>query len=302
MTDRILDFTQEPVYLRVQHAQLVVERKEHDPVRTPLSEVAAIVLANPGITCTHAVLAGLMEHGAAVVVCDRRNLPTGMMLPIAGHSTQVERMVAQANATLPTRKRLWKQIVVRKIIAQAALLTRLHGGDRGLLELAKTVRSGDPANVEAQAARRYWRALFADPAFRRRRERDDQNRMLNYGYAVLRGIVGRAVCGAGLHPSLGLHHHNRYDAYCLVDDLMDPYRPIVDAAVAERWRAAGPIDQLDRQSKRAVLAALTARYRADGEVRTLFDVVGRTVSSLVNVFAKQAERLRFPEACERADA
>ncbi len=295
MTDRILDFSEAGAYLRLRHEQLVVGRKESPEVTVPLAEVAAVVLAHPQATCSQPVLARLMHHGGALVVCDESNRPAGMMLPIEGHSIQTERLAAQAGAPLPLKKRLWKQIVQLKIRAQGALLEDLHGSDHGLSEIARTVRVGDVSNREAMASRRYWSALFDDAAFRRRIEADDQNRFLNYGYAVLRAVMGRAICAAGLHPSLGVHHHNRYNAFCLADDLMEPYRPLVDAAAVEMVRTYGSDAPLDRTGKAVLLESLLRRYDSDGEVRTLFDVCAGTAVSLAKVFLKERERLEYPK-------
>jgi len=200
----------------------------------------------------------------------------------------------QPRAPLPLRKRIWRQIVRAKIRAQAATLTQLHGSDFGLRALAPHVRSGDPANVEARAARRYWPRLFADLDFRRHRENEDQNLLLNYGYAVLRAIVARAICGAGLHPSLGIHHHQRYSTYPLADDLMEPFRPSVDQAVAEFCRTHEEFHRLDSAAKRQIISALTGRYLVDGQQRTLFDVAARTASSLAEVFLGNAKRIELP--------
>lgn len=185
------------------------------------------------VTCTLPVLDALMRHGAALIVCDGAMHPSGMMLPLAGHFQQTRRMIAQATASLPARKQIWKQIVVAKVRAQAANLVALRGHDGGLGVLAGQVRSGDPKNIEAQAAQRYWPLLFNDPLFRRRFDAPDQNRLLNYGYAVLRAAVGRAIVASGLHPSLGVHHHARENPFCLADDLMEPYRPLIDTEVVE---------------------------------------------------------------------
>lgn len=300
MTDRILDLSETPAYLRVRYEQLVVEREAAEPVTVPISEIAAIILAHPQVRCSQPVLAAVMEHGGAVIACNDRYLPVGLMLPTTGHSTQAERFAAQAAASRPTRKRLWRGIVRAKIRAQAALLAALRGDDRGLAEMVPLVRSGDPDNVEAQAARRYWPALFDDPLFIRRFDGDDQNRFLNYGYAVLRAAVGRAICAAGLHPSLGLHHHNRYDAFCLADDLMEPYRPVVDAVVVEHVAAYGRDAPLNRAGKQAILAAVLGLYRSGGEARTLFDWVARTATSLVRAFQGGEPRLFFPRGLARA--
>jgi len=300
MTDRILDLSDSPAYLRVKHEQLVIEREEAEPVSLPLTELAVLILAHPQVTCTLAVLSVLMDKGGSVVVCGRDYLPNGLMLPTVGHSTQVERFAAQAAAPLPLRKRIWKQIVREKVRAQARLIEDLRGDDCGLLAMATTVRSGDPDNVEAQAARRYWAVLFDDPDFQRRFEAPDQNRLLNYGYAVLRAIVSRAICAAGLHPSLGLHHHNRYDAFCLADDLMEPYRPMVDAAVVEYVATYGKDRALDRQAKQALLSTVIGRYCCQGEERTLFDWIARTASSLVKVLLGEADEVFYPEAMDHA--
>jgi hypothetical protein len=170
------------------------------------------------------------------IVSNEKHLPAAMLLPLSTHSTQTERFARQAAVSLPTRKRAWQQIVQAKLRAQARLLEETTGADQGLHVMAGRVRSGDPDNLEAQAARVYWPALFgkeaSGEAFRRDPEGEGINVHLNYGYAVLRAIVARALCASGLHPSLGVHHHNRYDTFCLADDLMEPFRPLVDRVVA----------------------------------------------------------------------
>ncbi|MFH0937841.1 MAG: type II CRISPR-associated endonuclease Cas1 [Planctomycetota bacterium] len=163
-----------------------------------------------------------------------------------------------------------------------------------LLDLREQVHSGDPQNIEAQAARRYWLALFGEN-FRRDRDADDQNRLLNYGYAILRATVARAICAAGLHPSLGLHHHNRYDTFCLASDLMEPFRPLVDNVVVQYIRQHGSNAPLDKAAKAALLAPITARYTADGESRTLFDLLARVASSLTDVYMEEGKELYLPE-------
>lgn len=294
MTERIIDLAEKPVYLRTQDRQLIIEPAEAQPVSTPLSEVAAVIAAHPQVKCSQPALADLMQAGAAFIVCNDRHLPVGLMLPLIGNVTQTQRIASQAAAPSPLRKRLWKQIVQRKIAAQASLLQELHGDDFGLSQLVDRVRSGDPDNREAVAARRYWPALFNDPSFLRRFDAPDANRLLNYGYAVLRAVMGRAICGAGLHPSLGIHHHHRENAFCLADDLLEPYRPLVDAAVV-RHVAAGHGTELDRPGKTALLSAILARYRADDDVRTLFDICARTAVSLVRALSRESDRLDYPK-------
>jgi CRISPR-associated protein Cas1 len=295
MTNRILDFSEAPARLRVRVAQLIVQREHLPEVSMPLADLAVILVAHPQVTFTQAVLSGLAAAGGVFVTCDGSNLPVGMMLPLASHHTQAERFAAQAGAPLPVRKRLWRQIVRAKIKAQAALLVELRGMDFGIKALVALVQSGDPSNVEARAARRYWPAVFADLDFRRHRENEDQNLLLNYGYAVLRAIVARAICAAGLHPTLGIHHHNRYNAFCLADDLMEPFRPTVDRAVAEYVSTHDEPYKLEAAAKQNIIGELTSRYEVDGQQRTLFDAAARMASSLADVFLGNSEELELPD-------
>lgn len=295
MINRIVDFSSAPARLRVRYAQLIVQREDLPEVSLSLADLAVVIAAHPQVTFTQAVLSGLAAAGGVFVACDGRNLPVGMLLPLAAHYAQAERFAAQARAPLPMRKRLWQHVVCAKIKAQAALLTELHGDDNGIAILASHVRSGDPSNLEARAARRYWPRLFADLNFRRHRENEDQNILLNYGYAVLRAIVARAICAAGLHPSLGIHHHNRYNAFCLADDLMEPYRPAVDRAVVEYMSTHDAIYQLEAAAKQHIIGELTGRYVVNGEQRTIFDTAARMASSLADVFLRNREELELPD-------
>ncbi|MFQ5872895.1 MAG: type II CRISPR-associated endonuclease Cas1 [Dehalococcoidia bacterium] len=295
MTDRIIDLSEDPARLSVRYSNLVIEREGAEPVTVPLADLAVLVVSHPQVSLTHAVLAGLADSGGAFVACDGRRLPVGMFLPLAGHFTQAERFGHQASASLPTCKRLWQQVVRAKLRAQAHLLSELCGSDHGISVLIPRVRSGDPDNVEGKASRRYWPALFPGGAFYRDRFGPPPNQHLNYGYAVLRAVVARAVCAAGLHPSLGLHHHNRYDAFRLADDLMEPFRPVVDRAVVNLIRRRGTDTPLDRQAKAEILEALSGRLLLNSEWRTLFDVAARTSSSLAAVFAGKRKNLILPE-------
>jgi CRISPR-associated protein Cas1 len=331
MTERILDFSERPVRLNVRNGLLVIqfdsagaglkpaptegpdaggdtgatEHERRDPESglrardaqeqtIPLADIAVLIAAHPQISFSHAVLAGLAESGGMFIACNAKHMPCAMLLPLENHSTQTERFQAQANLPLPNRKRLWQQIVKAKILAQARLLRELTQEDWGLEMLAGTVRSGDPRNVEARAARIYWKNLFGEDGFRRNPEGEGLNPPLNYGYAILRAIVARALCAAGLHPSLGIHHHNRYDAFCLADDLMEPFRPLVDRTVWKLSEKRGGNPPLDRETKRAILEALLARFTAEGESRTLFDWASRTASSLAAAIESGEKKLEIP--------
>ncbi len=295
MSHRILDISESAANLHVRHSQLVIELEGAAEVTTPLSELALLVISHPRVLMSQAVISGMAENGGSVVICDQKHLPIAMMLPLQVHTTQTERFARQAQASLPLRKRLWQQIVRAKIRAQGRLLRHLHGNDAGLLAMAERVRSGDASHLESQAARRYWPLLFADPRFRRGSQGPDQNSHLNYGYAVLRAVTARALCSAGLHPSLGLQHHNRYDAFRLAGDLMEPFRPVVDRAVYAWVQEHDPTLPLDKQAKAWLLLPFSERYEFEGESRTLFDLAARAASSLAHAFMGESKVLSIPE-------
>jgi CRISPR-associated protein Cas1 len=278
----------------VRHSNLILKRPDRPEVAMPLADVAVVVAAHPQITCTQPLLSGLASAGAVFVTCDEARLPVGMMLPLQGHFVQTERIARQIGAKRPLCKRLWQQVVRAKIYAQAAALKIETGADGGLQTLVPQVRSGDPTNVEARAARRYWLLLFGEDTFRRERNAPDVNRILNYGYAVLRAMTGRAICASGLHPSIGIHHHNRYSQFTLADDLMEPFRVIVDRAAVSIARTLGFDAPLDKIAKAELIAALTARYRIRGEEHSLFDILARLSSSLVQVFSSDRRELLMP--------
>ena len=253
------------------------------------------MVSHPGVTYSHALLAGLAEQGATLVVCDGKRLPTGLLAPLTGHSTQSERFSLQIAASQPVKKQLWQQIIRAKILSQASLLTEIHGNDYGLSALAGMVKSGDAGNMEARASRRYWPVIFGDTAFRRDRNREDQNRFLNYGYAVLRAVCTRAICAAGLNPSYGIFHHNRYDPFPLADDLMEPFRVFVDRGVYKLTVKNGADAPMDRETKKEILSTLTGRLTIKNEERTLFDVLARLASSLALVFEGRKKKLSLPD-------
>lgn len=296
MNNRIFDFSDSPAKLRVAGGVLEARVGEEPPRRVRFEEIAVIIAAHPQISFTQQVLNGLSEHGALLIGCDGKRLPSSMMLPLQSHSLLTERFARQAAVKAPLKKRLWQQIVRAKILAQGRTLERAGGKASGFAALAKQVRSGDPANVEARAARRYWPRLMGEE-FRRDPNGSGANSLLNYGYAVLRAIIARAICASGLHPALGLHHHNRYNAFCLADDLMEPFRPLVDAAVFRHLKAGGS-HQLDRTAKGELLEALGGRCLLEGEQRSLFECAERLAGSLWSVFAGEARRLTLPEDLE----
>lgn len=282
MTNRILDFSKDPVRLRIDNGCLAVRAQDGSELDSiPLSDIESVVLSNPAITISQSALASLAAAGVSTIVCDAKSRPVGMVLPLEAHQEQRARFLAQTTLSAPRKKRLWQSVVRAKIAAQAQILEEFRGIDYGLRAMAKRVGSGDPSNVEAQAARRYWLMLFSEEGFRRRDEEDARNHCLDYGYAVLRAAVARAVCASGLHPSLSVHHRSPYNTFPLADDLMEPFRPAIDRTVALEIASRSSAEPLalDPRAKRALIGALTARYRADGESRTLPDLITRTCQS-----------------------
>lgn len=294
--DKIIDISDTVVSLNVRLANLVIDcGDELGKTMMPLAQVAALVLSNPHVSVTNAALAGIAANGGIVVVSDSKFQPAGMLLPLDSHYIQGERFRMQTSVTQPVQKRVWQQIIRSKILAQAKTLKRLTGNDCGLPHLATRVTSGDIGNHEAQAAQRYWPAVFNNPHFRRNREAEDQNRLLNYGYAVLRALTARAICAVGLHPALGVHHHNRYDPFALASDLMEPFRPLVDETVARIVDEHGDGVALGRDVKRAIITGATSLIKIEEETRTIFSILAKCAASLAAVYAGERKKLFLPE-------
>jgi len=257
MIRKTVEFATLGTRLSVAHRQLVVERPEMPKATLPIEDLGVVVIDDARATYTQAVFLELLAAGATVMVTGRDHLPAGMMLPLDAHHVQTERHRAQAEANLPTKKRIWQALIAAKIAQQGAVLAHFTGHHGGLLPLSKRVRSGDPDNLEAQAAQRYWPGLFGKE-FRRDRSSDGINAALNYGYAVMRAAIARAVVASGLIPSLGVFHSNRSNPFCLADDLLEPYRPYVD------WRVRLLINESDNGSlsldNRSVRAALLSLF------------------------------------------
>jgi CRISPR-associated protein Cas1 len=278
--DRVLDFTQSPAYLSVRNEQLVIQAKDTPTLTVPIAEIAVVLLSGPAVTLTQPVLAALLAANACVVVAGDNHLPAGMLLPISSHTLSTQRLREQIGMSQPRRKRLWQSIVIAKIQAQAAVLQE-HGADAAAVgRLARRVRSGDPDNVEATAAQRYWPLLFG-PDFRRRTDAADSNRLLNYGYAVVRAAVARSICAAGLHPSLGLHHRSRSNPFCLADDLMEPYRPLIDSEVRRIVGEWGHDVCLMPAIKQRLVEVVHRRIEHNGQWRDPCEWFDRTAQSLV---------------------
>ena len=298
-----------PSYLSLKQNQLVlrlpeVEKNDSLPesfrkeahATIPIEDIGVVVLDHQQITITQGLLEALLENNCAVITCDKQRLPVGLMLPLCGNSTQTERFRYQLQASLPLQKQLWQQTIIAKIENQAAVLRDVRGLNVvNMQRWAMDVRSGDAMNLEARAAAYYWKEAFLMiEDFKRDREGVAPNNMLNYGYAILRAVVARALVGSGLLPTWGMHHRNKYNAYCLADDVMEPYRPYVDRLVMSLYDKYGAIEILDKQHKAELLSVPTLDVTINGKRSPLMVAVGLTTSSLQKCYAGEARKIVYP--------
>nr|MBO2487478.1 type II CRISPR-associated endonuclease Cas1 [Gammaproteobacteria bacterium] len=253
MIKRTVEISQ-PSYLSVKNRQLVIEQEGRQAGTVPIEDLGVLIIDNRAVTCTQGVLIACWQENVVVVLCDERHVPGALLLPISGHSLHQKILRQQITASASCKKRLWQRIVRAKIEGQAAVLRSIGEEYRGLLAMARRVRSGDAGNLEAQAARAYWLRLFGS-GFRRDRSSEGINTLLNYGYSVVRAATARAIVGAGLHPGLSIFHRNQYNSMALADDLVEPLRPLVDLRVRELSDEG--VLELNRESKTRLLESLS---------------------------------------------
>ena len=284
-----------PAYLKTANEQLVVERKEEKPVTIPIEDVGLVILDHQQITITQALMAKLLAQNVALITCNQTHHPVGLFLNLDGNTLQSLKFNQQIEASLPLKKQLWQQTVEQKILNQTAVLAELRAEHNYLLALARTVKSGDPDNNEAKAAAFYWKRIFPEFLnFTRNREGDPPNNLLNYGYAILRATVARALVSSGLLPTLGIHHRNQYNAYCLADDIMEPYRPYVDRVVYQLVRTHGKFLDMTPNMKQALLNIPAIDVKLDGQDSPLMNAVARTTASLAKCFAGEQRKILYP--------
>lgn len=292
-----------PAYLCLRDNQLVVKKKDGESKTVPVEDVGFIILDSPQVTISCALLSFLTENNCAVISCDSKHLPSGLFLPLAGNSLQSERFRHQIEASLPLKKQLWQQTVQQKILNQASVLQlRRKCPVKILFSCAGNVRSGDADNREAVAAAYYWKQLFPLlESFTRDRFGVPPNNIFNYGYAILRGVVARSLVASGLLPTFGIHHSNRYNAYCLADDIMEPYRPIVDKLIIEKLDGMKEIPaELSRELKISLLEIPILDTRIGGKRSPLMNAVSLTTNSLYRCFAGESRKLLYPEVADGA--
>lgn len=299
-----------PVYLSLRNAQLVIKLpeivkneslpdtfKQQSEIMKPIEDIGVVVLDNKQITITSGVLEALLENNSAVITCDSRSMPVGLMLPLYGNTTQNERFRYQLDASVPLKKQLWQQTIKMKINNQASVLQICKNEEVKCMRVwADNVKSGDPENLEARAAAYYWKGMFADiDGFTREREGIPPNNLLNYGYAILRAVVARALVISGLLPTLGIYHHNRYNAYCLADDIMEPYRPYVDELVFGIVHNGANYGELSKELKVQLLEIPTLEVKIGGKRSPLMVAVSQTTASLYKCFSGELRHIAYPE-------
>ena len=309
MIKRTLCFSN-PIYLSLRNAQLVLHIPEVENNKTlpeaikkeaertiPIEDIGVVVLDNRRITITSGAMEALLENNCAVITCNQKSMPVGLLLPLCGNTTQNERFRSQLEATLPLRKQLWQQTIKQKILNQEHVLRINTAQETNCMRVwSNDVRSGDPDNLEARAAAYYWKNVFTTyPNFVRDREGTPPNNLLNYGYAILRAIIARALVGSGLLPTLGIHHHNRYNAYCLADDIMEPYRPYVDQLVLDIIQCNLEISDITRDLKMQLLGIPMLDVVINGKRSPLMIAAQQTTASLARCFAGESKRISYPE-------
>ena len=290
-----------PAYLSVKNLQLVVKRTDSETqqevVRTvPIEDIGVVVLEDRQITITNVALDALLQNNCAVITCDEKHMPAGMLLPLEGNTIQSERFANQIEASQPLKKQLWQQTVQAKIRNQASVLKRLSGVEVGcMLAWANDVKSGDSDNLEGRAAAYYWKNIFPSlPGFTRDREGEMPNNLLNYGYAIVRAVIARALVASGLLPTLGIHHHNRYNAFCLADDIMEPYRPYVDEMVINIMKSDIDYGELTPDLKKQLLGLPVTEVIIGGQRSPLMVAASQTTASLCKCYSGELRKVVYP--------
>ena len=285
-----------PAYLKTKNEQLVVEVLDTGETKTiPIEDIGMVILDHQQITITQAVMAKLLENNTALITCNEKHHPVGLQLCLDGHTLQSQKFKAHIAASVPLKKQLWQQTIIAKIENQAALLRTEKVETKYLLKLAATVKSADSTNNEAKAALYYWKHIFPDfLQFTRDAEGLPPNNLLNYGYAILRAIIARSLVASGLLPTLGIFHRNQYNAYCLADDIMEPYRPYADKVVCNIIRMNGKFLEMTSAMKKDLLSIPAMDVVIDGQKSPLMNAVQRTTASLAKCFEGSTRKILYP--------
>lgn len=292
-------YFENPSYIHLTEKQLVVKQGsgQYSEERSlPIEDIGIVILDHPQITTTHGVTNALLKNNACIVYCDDKHLPSSIMLPLSDNDTYSEKVKHQINASEPLKKQLWKQTVSQKILNQARVLQLLGFDYKYLERLHQKVQSGDNENLEGHASAVYWEAILKKYEVKRGRFEDSPNHYFNYGYAVLRAVIARNLVGSGCLPVLGIHHTNKYNAYCLADDIMEPYRPIVDLWIMNHLdKIDEPSETLNKADKVHLLQIPVIDIEIERKKSPLMVGAQRTTASLVKCFSGEARKILYPE-------
>ena len=299
-----------PAYLSLRNSQMLIrlpevvkndtlteEFKKTIEKTIPIEDIGVVVIDNKQVTITSGLLDALLENNSAIITCNQKSMPVGMFLPLEGNNVQSERFKEQIEASLPLKKQLWQQTIRMKIHNQRRTLEYVYGKPfKNMEKWENEVRSGDPDNLEARAAVFYWKNLFAEkPDFFRDRNGDAPNNLLNYGYAILRAIIARSLVSSGLLPTLGIHHRNKYNAYCLADDIMEPYRPYVDRLVLSVMESVDNYEEITKDIKAQLLSIPILDVVIRDQKRPLMIAATQTTASLFRCFSGEQRKIDYPE-------
>ena len=292
MIKRIVEVSN-PSFLHLKHQQLFIDQEHETVAQIPIEDVGALILEHSAISLTQPLIIQCQKNNTVIIFCDEKHLPYSTILPIAeGNTLHNKILKQQMSISEPIRKRLWKQIIIQKINNQANTLKKFNKPYARLHKLATEVKSGDSTNCEGLAAQYYWKALFGQ-YFVRDANLDGANSILNYGYAIVRAMVARAICASGLHPSIGLFHHNQYNALCLADDLMEPFRPWVDQITFVLYQDNSNI-QITRETKTHFLNLISQNARYQDKNMPLMNAVHYLMADLKRNFTKESQQLTYP--------
>lgn len=285
-----------PAYLKTANEQMIVEMQDSGETKpVPIEDIGILILDNTQITITQVLISKLLANNTALITCDHTHHPVGLMLNLDGNNLQSQKFKVQIDASVPLKKQLWQQTVAQKIHNQAMVLKSQRAENKLLLNLSKEVKSGDSENLEGQAAAYYWKHVFPDfLEFRRERYGANPNNLLNYGYALLRAMVARSLVGSGLLPTLGIHHRNQYNAYCLADDIMEPYRPYVDLVVCGIIRQNGKFLEMTPSMKKELLKIPQLDVKINGQKSPMLMAIQRTTASLAKCFEGLSKKIIYP--------
>lgn len=292
MSNRIIEISSSGYYLHMKYNQMIIKQNGKEISSIPIEDISVVILDNLQCVLSTALISKLLSNDIPIISVNEKHSPIGLSLPIfSGNTLQSQRYIEQSKMSIPLKKNLWKRVITKKILNQGKLLLKLHSSDFGLIAISRKVNSGDTNNLEAYAARIYWKHLFNN--FKRERELSDQNMFLNYGYAVLRALISKYLCASGLHPSFSIKHHNKYNNFCLSDDIMEPYRPYIDECVYKITKNK-TLDEIKNPEKREILKIFLNQTEFNGEHISIQKSIEYTCKSFLKSIMNKSNLLEYP--------